>query len=113
MLGTPGTSPGRGLCLEPHDLVVSKLVASREKEQEFAAGLISAGLVHAQILYERINLLAISDSHRELLHDWVAAAPGRTRGNIWQISLSIGLNAPAPYQAPGRGAAYPVRSHSA
>jgi hypothetical protein len=40
--------------------------------------LISAGLVHAQILHERINLLAISDSHRELVHDWVAAAMGRT-----------------------------------
>ena len=101
MLDSPGTSPGRGLCLEPHDLVVSKLVVSREKDQEFAAALISAGLVHTQILYERINLLPISDSHRELLHDWVAAATGRTRGNIWQTSLSIGLNARAPYQAPG------------
>jgi hypothetical protein len=59
-------------------LVVSKLVASREKDQEFAAGLISAGLVHAQMLHERINLLAISDSHRELLHDRVAAATGRS-----------------------------------
>ncbi len=32
-LRTPGTRPGQGLCLEPHDLVVSKLVAHREKDQ--------------------------------------------------------------------------------
>lgn len=31
VLDTPGTAPGRGLCLEPHDLVVSKLVAFRDR----------------------------------------------------------------------------------
>jgi hypothetical protein len=29
---TPSTAPGRGLCLDPHDCVVSKLVAGREKD---------------------------------------------------------------------------------
>jgi hypothetical protein len=74
VLDTPVTSPGRGLCLEPHDLVVSKLVAYREKDLEFAAALISASLVDAQVLHERINLLPVSDSHRERLHEWIAAA---------------------------------------
>ncbi len=39
----PSTEPGRGLCLERHDLVVSKLVASREKDFEFASALLAKG----------------------------------------------------------------------
>jgi hypothetical protein len=31
----PGTVPGRGLCLDPHDCVISKLVAGREKDLSF------------------------------------------------------------------------------
>ena len=33
--------PGRGICFEPHDLVVSKLVAGREKDLVFAAALLT------------------------------------------------------------------------
>jgi hypothetical protein len=36
------TQPGRGFCLDRHDLVISKLVAGREKDFAFAAALISA-----------------------------------------------------------------------
>lgn len=71
---TPMTSPGRGLCLEPHDLVVSKLAAYPEKDLEFAGALISAGLVERQILRDRIRLLPVSDSDRKRLDDWVASA---------------------------------------
>lgn len=45
------THPGRGLCLEPHDLVISKLIAFREKDLEFAAALLSANLVQVRILH--------------------------------------------------------------
>jgi hypothetical protein len=40
-------------CLEPHDLVVSKLVAGRDKDFEFAHALLAQGLVRAQTLIER------------------------------------------------------------
>jgi hypothetical protein len=70
---TAGTAPGRGLCLEPHDLVASKLVAYREKDQEFAAALIAARLVDPQTLRDRVSLLPISDSDRQRLHDWITA----------------------------------------
>ena len=36
----PSSEPGRGLCLERHDLVVSKLAANREKDFEFASALL-------------------------------------------------------------------------
>jgi hypothetical protein len=47
---TPGTAPGRGLCLDPHDCVILKLVAGREKDLPFAAALIREGLIDTGIL---------------------------------------------------------------
>jgi hypothetical protein len=49
--------PERGICLEPHDLVVSKLVAGREKDRIFAAALLDAGLILASTLIERPHRL--------------------------------------------------------
>lgn len=74
---TPGTRPGQGLCLEPHDLVVSKLVAHREKDQEFAAELLHAGLVRPETLHERIEATPISDGLKRILHDWVTSVAGQ------------------------------------
>lgn len=45
--------PGHARCLEPHDLVVAKLVAGREKDLSFAVALLSHGLVDAATLRER------------------------------------------------------------
>jgi hypothetical protein len=73
MFGTPSTRPGQGLCLEPHDLVVSKLVPHREKDQEFAAELLRVGLVRAGTLRERIETTPISDALKRMLHDWVTS----------------------------------------
>lgn len=41
----PNTNGVRGLCLEPHDLVISKLAAGREKDIEFCRAAAKAGLV--------------------------------------------------------------------
>lgn len=49
--------PGYARCLEPHDLVVSKLVAGREKDITFAAALLEHGFVTAATLHERAELL--------------------------------------------------------
>lgn len=69
-----GTDPGRGLCLEPHDLVVSKLVAFRDKDRDFAAALIRADLVYPYILSERIALLDIHPAIKKRLRDWLRHA---------------------------------------
>lgn len=45
--------PSDALCLEPHDLVVSKLVAGREKDYGFARALAAAGFVCLDVLRER------------------------------------------------------------
>lgn len=51
------TIPGRGLCLDPHDCVVAKLVAGRSKDITFAAALIRSGLVSTPVLAERVDTL--------------------------------------------------------
>ena len=58
-------------------LAVSKLAAYREKDLEFAAALISAGLADTQILRDRINLLPVGGSDHKRLHRWVTAATAR------------------------------------
>jgi hypothetical protein len=50
-----GTAPGRGLCLDPHDCVISKLVAGREKDLSFAAALVREGLIDPGLLASRIE----------------------------------------------------------
>lgn len=47
------TTPGRGLCLERHDGVASKLAAFRVKDREFAEALFAARLVDIRLVRER------------------------------------------------------------
>jgi hypothetical protein len=49
--------PSRARCIEAHDLVVSKLVAGREKDLDFATALIAAGLVDHDKLLDRAGAL--------------------------------------------------------
>ena len=55
----PEAEPSRAVCLEPHDLVVSKLVAGREKDLEFARALVEAGFVDITELEARAALLRV------------------------------------------------------
>lgn len=74
----PDAAPGRGLCLEPHDCVVAKLVAGRPKNLAFADALVGAGLVTASELRTRVERLddRVGDADRERLRAWVAARGG-------------------------------------
>ena len=72
-LETPNTEPGRGLCLEPHDCVVSKLVAGRWKDRDFAGALLRERLVDPDTLIKRIDLLDVSVDRKTRLHAWVNA----------------------------------------
>jgi len=70
---TADTEPGRGLCLEPHDLVVSKLVAGREKDFEFASALLRAGLIDSELLKQRAELLDTVPAVRRRVVGWIEA----------------------------------------
>jgi len=54
------TSGGTGLCLEIHDLAVSKLVAGREKDIDFLNGLLRHSLMQVPILRERLAQTALT-----------------------------------------------------
>lgn len=54
---TAATAPGRGLCLDPHDCVISKLLAGRPKDLDFASALIHENLINPAVLSDRIALL--------------------------------------------------------
>ena len=63
--------------LEPHDCVVSKLVASRDKDRAFAAALIRAGFVDSATLEDRVAQLpaTVSVARRPAISEWL----GRSR----------------------------------
>jgi uncharacterized nucleotidyltransferase DUF6036 len=60
------TGGGSGLCLEVHDLAASKLVAGRDKDLEFVAGLLRHRLVVPEIIRERLAATKIDDAQRQL-----------------------------------------------
>lgn len=65
--------PAAAWCLDSHDLVVSKLVAGREKDFEFAEALLRVGLIDAAMLDQRARMLLEPGA----VIDRVAAAVGR------------------------------------
>jgi len=71
--------PRVAYCLEPHDCVVSKLVADRQKDREFAAALIKAGIVDAPTVVERVRMLPsqVSDARRDAIVGWIGRQPAR------------------------------------
>ena len=67
------TAPGRGFCLDRHDLVISKLVAGREKDFVFAAALITAELVDPDVLFQRAELLPTIPLVKRRVQAWVTS----------------------------------------
>ena len=53
-IDNPNTNGYVGLCLEVHDLVISKYVAGREKDREFCRAVVRAGFVDRAVLADRL-----------------------------------------------------------
>ena len=63
---TPATNGIIALCLEVHDLWLSKAVAGREKDIEFCRVLLDRAIVKRELLRARLSTMsAIDDSVRE------------------------------------------------
>lgn len=56
-----------GLCLEIHDLMISKLYAGREKDIEFYHAAVSLGVISKATLIERLNATELSDRKRRTI----------------------------------------------
>lgn len=67
------TPAGTGLCLEPHDLVVSKYVAGRQKDRDYVRAAIRHRLVERDILLERLAKTPIDDPQRSSITAQVTA----------------------------------------
>jgi hypothetical protein len=71
-----------GLCLEVHDLAVSKYAAGREKDLAFTAALARHGLTRKPVLLDRAGRTPLPAALRDLVLSRVARdfAMGRRRG---------------------------------
>ena len=74
---SPNTNGVRGLCLDPTDLAVSKLVANRSKDRDFVRVLLRERLLTADVLHARIDRVADLDTPRRVaLHQTVDRLTG-------------------------------------
>ena len=67
LLRSPRTQGVTGLCLEPHDLAISKYVAGRGKDLEFTQALATAGIISKGILLERLDQTPLSPELRSIV----------------------------------------------
>jgi hypothetical protein len=71
--------PSEASCLDPHDLVVSKLVAGREKDYRFTRVLIEIGLIDADTLVTRAELLPGIPAIKRRVIAWLSGFQGPTK----------------------------------
>lgn len=65
-----------GWCLDKHDLCVAKLCALREKDRNFVAALVEAGLVNAGVIHARLgDLPPEHDENAERARGWLGYRP--------------------------------------
>lgn len=79
VFSTEETRPGRGLCLERHDCVLSKLVAGRQKDHAFANALADADLLDMEILAARTELLPVEEWQKASIRRWLKGAVRRAQ----------------------------------
>jgi hypothetical protein len=56
------TNGNTGLCLEVHDLAISKLVASRSKDTEFVSALVYHEMISHGIMLQRLSATELTNS---------------------------------------------------
>jgi hypothetical protein len=78
-VSTPATNGVTGLCAEPHDLAVAKLLAGRDKDLKYVRSLLASGHLKPGTLLERAENALMSDDEMERVVRLVtdAAPPGR------------------------------------
>jgi hypothetical protein len=58
-------------CMEPHDVVLSKLAAGRKKDLEFARAAVALGIVERSVLLTRLALVPATAEHSRLIYERV------------------------------------------
>ncbi len=70
------TRNAKGWCLEPHDLVVSKYVAGREKDRRFGRDALARKIVDVETLIGRLAATPVDDATRARLAQNIRADRG-------------------------------------
>ena len=68
------TNGRTGLCIEPHDLCVAKLIANRPKDHRFVGALLKGDFVRAETLRERLATVNGHEAAVELASKWIDSA---------------------------------------
>ena len=68
-LSSPNTEGATGLCLDVHDLALSKYAAAREKDIEFNRELVRHGIVNRRTLTRRVSSMPIDDERKRRILD--------------------------------------------
>lgn len=77
----PGETEGvKGLCLDPHDLVLSKYVARREEDLVFNRGLVTRGIVKRETLLRLLAKTPVTESIRERIRADIESDFAAARG---------------------------------
>jgi hypothetical protein len=63
-----------GLCLEIHDLVLSKWTAGREKDHQFVGAAVRHGMVQHAVLLDRLESMPVDPARRLQLRAAIEAA---------------------------------------
>ena len=62
-----------GLCLDPHDLLLSKHVAGRDKDRRFVREAVAQGWFDRDVLEERLGTMSIGSEVRQLVAARIAS----------------------------------------
>lgn len=72
---SPATNGVTALCLELHDLWLSKAVANRAKDKEFCQALITRKLVDSNTLHQRLKQVpGLGKTTRESIRAWIGSS---------------------------------------
>jgi hypothetical protein len=66
------TAPSVGLCLEAHDLAISKYIAGREKDLSFTFELARHGITSKSVLLERLKNTTLTPVIRKIVRQRIA-----------------------------------------
>jgi hypothetical protein len=81
-IDNPNTNGYVGLCLEIHDLLISKYCAGRDKDLEFCEAVVQAGLVRREVLDKLLNSTQCDERVRSRVEQRIAADFGASpKGN--------------------------------
>jgi hypothetical protein len=74
-----------GLCLDPHDLCISKLVANRDQDRLFVQAMVEHGLIRTALLFDRLGQTELPAVDRKIVGDFLG----------WLATREPGPSAPA------------------